>query len=168
MRLAFLWILCLLVVCVFSFLFQEKLLREAKARFVQQAANPADPVDHSSGASNGHRRHAPEFHHHRSSSDSRQQQPPPPRGGSGGAAAPPAGSSSRSNPTSRGPHWASADPFRCLKLPTRAPASEVKAQYRRLCLLYHPDKSAHPQATEAFIAITRAYRMLSNQATGEK
>jgi len=148
------------------------MLREAKERFLQQAANPADPFGSNSCGQQHH--DAPEFRaYHRSSrSDPHHEQPR--RGADSGAAHPAtssgnsrgSSSSSSSSGSSRGPHWTSSDPFQCLKLPTRAPAAQVKAQYRRLCLLYHPDKSAHPQATEAFIAITTAYRMLSNQATG--
>mmetsp|Transcript_29521 Transcript_29521/g.59289 ORF Transcript_29521/g.59289 Transcript_29521/m.59289 type:complete len:163 (+) Transcript_29521:89-577(+) len=55
------------------------------------------------------------------------------------------------------PHWLSDDPYRCLKLPqTGATKDSAKRQYHKLCLLYHPDKARHPQATEAFLAITKA------------
>jgi molecular chaperone DnaJ len=41
----------------------------------------------------------------------------------------------------------------------------AKRAYRRLALLYHPDKSSHPEATDAFLAITRAYHQIADAAT---
>ena len=43
-----------------------------------------------------------------------------------------------------------------------ASSSIIKKQYRKLCLVYHPDKSQHPDASEAFIAITQAYEKVKN------
>ena len=39
----------------------------------------------------------------------------------------------------------------------------VKKAYRKLCLVYHPDKSQHPEASEAFIAITHAYNRVKDR-----
>lgn len=83
-----------------------------------------------------------------SSQHRHQQQPPSP---------PPPSQHQRAAPP---PHWLSEDPYRCLKLSSSdgtATKEAVKRQYRRLCLLYHPDKTRHPEATRAFLAITRAY-----------
>lgn len=85
-------------------------------------------------------------------------------------------------------HWKAADPFVCLHVPFGASKDTIKKQYRKLCLLYHPDKvreavaclpthttaplespqpsplqTQHPDASEAFIAITRAYDQLSSR-----
>ena len=62
------------------------------------------------------------------------------------------------------PHWRSEDPFVCLELPRGAGPNEAKRHYRKLCLLYHPDKSKHPNATEAFVAITQAYRRIAGES----
>jgi DnaJ-domain-containing protein 1 len=37
-------------------------------------------------------------------------------------------------------HWKAADPFVCLHVPFGASKDTIKKQYRKLCLLYHPDK----------------------------
>jgi hypothetical protein len=151
---------------------QDKLLREAKERFMQQAANPADPFGSSSYAQ-GQSHYTPEFRgngrfnkgnnsgrQHRQSNQAHYTA----SSSSSGSSSSTSHTSGPSQSSSGSPHWMSADPFVCLKLSNRsAQLAEIKAQYRRLCLLYHPDKSTHPEATEAFIAISRAYRELSNQ-----
>lgn len=45
----------------------------------------------------------------------------------------------------------------CAPLP---PAGEVKKRYWRLSLLIHPDKCSHPQAHDAFQAVTAAAKEL--------
>ena len=89
-------------------------------------------------------------------------------GGSGGGSAGSSGGGGGAGGTGggggRAPHWRAADPFRCLKLPLGSSGEAARRQYRRLALLYHPDKSAHPQATEAFLAITQAYRQIADAA----
>jgi len=67
------------------------------------------------------------------------------------------------------PHWKSADPFVVLKLSKGtalggSAAADARRAYRRLCLLYHPDKNSHPEATGAFLAITDAYRAIAYNA----
>ena len=139
---------------------------------MQQAANPADPFG-SSSYSQGQPHYTPEFRGNGGRFNNGSHTRGNGRGGHHShnrssqahyTSSSSSSSSSSSAHLSGSPHWMSADPFFCLKLTNRnAPLAEVKAQYRRLCLLYHPDKSTHPQATEAFIAISKAYRMLSNQ-----
>jgi DnaJ domain len=57
-------------------------------------------------------------------------------------------------------HWQWKEPYACLGLPLDSPFSSVKAQYRRLARIYHPDKSKHSNAAARFHGIARAYRKL--------
>ncbi|HTC85397.1 MAG TPA: DnaJ domain-containing protein [Candidatus Acidoferrum sp.] len=52
------------------------------------------------------------------------------------------------------------DPFRTLEVPRDASLDEVKASYRRLAKLYHPD-SAGDRALPRFLAIQAAYEALT-------
>ena len=52
------------------------------------------------------------------------------------------------------------DPFRTLEVPRDATLDEVKAAYRRLAKLYHPD-SAGDRAVTRFLAIQAAYEALT-------
>ena len=53
------------------------------------------------------------------------------------------------------------DYYRQLELNLGASLGEVKASYRRLARLYHPDVNPHDrQAKDKFIAVTEAYKML--------
>ena len=54
-----------------------------------------------------------------------------------------------------------ADYYRKLGLNLGASLGEVKASYRRLARLYHPDVNPHDrQAKDKFIAVTEAYKIL--------
>lgn len=56
-----------------------------------------------------------------------------------------------------------ADCYRLLGLDSGASRAEIKASYRRLARLYHPDVNPKDrQAKDKFIAITEAYEMLLN------
>lgn len=44
-----------------------------------------------------------------------------------------------------------------------ASASEIRTAYRRLVLLYHPDRSGDKGTTERFVRISQAYRTLSDE-----
>jgi DnaJ domain len=57
-------------------------------------------------------------------------------------------------------HWQWKEPYACLGLPLDSPFSAVKAQYRRLARIYHPDKSKHSNAAARFHGIARAYQKL--------
>ncbi|MBF6605759.1 MAG: DnaJ domain-containing protein [Chloroflexi bacterium] len=56
------------------------------------------------------------------------------------------------------------DPFRTLDVPRDATLGDVKAAYRRLAKLYHPD-SAGPAALPRFLAIQAAYETLTEGPT---
>ena len=51
--------------------------------------------------------------------------------------------------------------YAVLGVPRDADAAAVKAAYRRLSLLVHPDRCAHPRATDAAAAVNRAADALS-------
>ncbi|MBS1636267.1 MAG: J domain-containing protein [Bacteroidetes bacterium] len=56
-----------------------------------------------------------------------------------------------------------ADHYSILGVSKQATAVEIKAAFRRLAKLYHPDKNpGNPQAKELFAAILRAYEILSD------
>ncbi len=53
------------------------------------------------------------------------------------------------------------DYYQLLELPGTASAAEIKAAYRRLAMLYHPDRnSGNPAAEERFKLVAEAYRTL--------
>ncbi len=54
------------------------------------------------------------------------------------------------------------DPYAILGVPREATEADIKAAYRRLAKLYHPDVNPSPRAAEDFDRITRAYRILGN------
>ena len=66
----------------------------------------------------------------------------------------------RSKPSDQ-PHWRLTDPHRCLDLPKGSSLERIRKQYKKLCLIHHPDKSKDPHATEAFVAVKRAYHQLT-------
>ena len=59
-------------------------------------------------------------------------------------------------------HWQWRDPYARLGLPNQAPTSLVKFHYRKLALLYHPDKLNFDDSSARFLAITAAYRKLTS------
>jgi curved DNA-binding protein CbpA len=60
-----------------------------------------------------------------------------------------------------------ADYYRQLGLLSGASLEAVKASYRRLARLYHPDLNSDHLAREKFIAVTEAYKFLLNIAKPE-
>ncbi|MGB3508263.1 MAG: DnaJ domain-containing protein [Microcoleaceae cyanobacterium] len=61
-----------------------------------------------------------------------------------------------------------ADYYRQLGLNIGANLGEVKASYRRLARLYHPDVNPHDrQAKDKFIAVTEAYKILLKVAPAQ-
>ena len=54
-----------------------------------------------------------------------------------------------------------ADYYKVLEVPETASQEEIKKAWRRLTLLYHPDKTGgNPEATEKFRAVSDAYKAL--------
>ncbi|KAL6127655.1 hypothetical protein ACLB2K_071018 [Fragaria x ananassa] len=55
------------------------------------------------------------------------------------------------------------DPFQILGLEPRAPESEIKKAYRKLSVVYHPDKNPDPDANKYFVEkIVKAYQALTD------
>lgn len=61
-------------------------------------------------------------------------------------------------------HWLWKDPYSCLGLPPDATVTSIKAHYRALARLYHPDKSKQPNTARKFQGIARAYRKLIDRS----
>jgi curved DNA-binding protein CbpA len=59
-----------------------------------------------------------------------------------------------------------ADFYQLLELPRHATLDDIKQQYRKLSLLYHPDKKTGDQ--EKYTQINLAYRVLSNDKKRKK
>mmetsp|Transcript_48419 Transcript_48419/g.123213 ORF Transcript_48419/g.123213 Transcript_48419/m.123213 type:complete len:668 (+) Transcript_48419:155-2158(+) len=58
----------------------------------------------------------------------------------------------------------SFDPFKILEVAPSATAAEIKKAYRKLSLVYHPDKNQDdPLASARFIQITKAYSALTDE-----
>jgi len=53
--------------------------------------------------------------------------------------------------------------YRILGLPDNAPLSDVRKQYRKLVMQYHPDKNPSPNAQRKFIEIKEAYEILTGK-----
>lgn len=56
------------------------------------------------------------------------------------------------------------DPFQILEVPRDANDKDIKKAYRRLSMIYHPDKNPdNPDAQAEFIRITKAYSALTDE-----
>lgn len=53
--------------------------------------------------------------------------------------------------------------YKLLEVKKNSSHDTIKASYRRLSLLYHPDVNKHPQAEELMKAISHAYSALCNK-----
>jgi hypothetical protein len=51
--------------------------------------------------------------------------------------------------------------YEALEVPEQASAADIRRAYRRLVLLTHPDRTQDPAAHERYLAINRAYEVLS-------
>ena len=54
------------------------------------------------------------------------------------------------------------DPYEILEIPENAELSVIKRAYRKLTLLYHPDKNPDERAAATFINISKAYEALTD------
>jgi molecular chaperone DnaJ len=59
------------------------------------------------------------------------------------------------------------DPHAILGVVPEAGINELKRAYRRLAMQWHPDRNAHPEATERFKQIRAAYDALLNRDDGD-
>jgi len=55
------------------------------------------------------------------------------------------------------------DYHKVLGVPRKAGADEIRKAYRRLALLYHPDRNKDPGASEKFKEINQAYAILTGK-----
>jgi DnaJ-class molecular chaperone len=55
------------------------------------------------------------------------------------------------------------DYHKVLGVSRKAGADEIRKAYRRLALLYHPDRNKDPKAAERFKQINQAYAVLSGK-----
>lgn len=54
------------------------------------------------------------------------------------------------------------DYYKILNVSPGASESDIKKSYRKLALIYHPDKNPSPEASDSFKQISEAYTVLSN------
>jgi hypothetical protein len=59
-------------------------------------------------------------------------------------------------------HWQLQDPYARLGVPVGSSPKVIKQQYRRLALVYHPDKSRLEHTATKFQQVTEAYRSILN------
>lgn len=57
------------------------------------------------------------------------------------------------------------DYYDILGLSQETSNEEIKTMYKKLCLIYHPDKISNAKATEKFKSIQKAYEVLSNESS---
>nr|CDJ86208.1 Heat shock protein DnaJ domain containing protein [Haemonchus contortus] len=60
------------------------------------------------------------------------------------------------------------DPYATLGISRKATAKEIKRAYKQLAKEWHPDKNTAPEAQERFVAISRAYELLSDPLRKER
>ena len=58
--------------------------------------------------------------------------------------------------------------YKILGLSPGASEKEVRKKYRKLVMIYHPDKNDSPEAEEKFIEITEAYEILTGKVQAPK
>jgi DnaJ-class molecular chaperone len=58
--------------------------------------------------------------------------------------------------------------YEIMDVNKKASPEEIKSAYRRLVMIYHPDKNKLPEAEEMFKGIAEAYSVLSDPAKRKK
>lgn len=61
------------------------------------------------------------------------------------------------------PDMTSSDYYKVLGLKKSASLKDVKSAYRKLALMWHPDKNSAPEASENFRKVAEAYEVLSDK-----
>ena len=59
-------------------------------------------------------------------------------------------------------HWTWSDSFARLGLPKNATIAQIKKQFRKMALKYHPDKNSGSGSLQAWHAIKEAYEKISS------
>merc|ERR1712146_771200 len=54
--------------------------------------------------------------------------------------------------------------YRLMQIPMDSTKDEIKRQYKRLCLSWHPDKNPTEEGRDRFDALQEAYRFLLDDA----
>ncbi|WKX92905.1 hypothetical protein Q1695_010715 [Nippostrongylus brasiliensis] len=60
------------------------------------------------------------------------------------------------------------NPYETLGIPKKASVKEIKRAYKQLAKEWHPDKNTAPEAQDRFVAISRAYELLSDPLRKER
>ena len=58
------------------------------------------------------------------------------------------------------------DPWELIGVPEGSEHAVIRKAYRKLSLIYHPDKNPDPEAQEYFVKITKAYETLLGRCSG--
>jgi len=58
--------------------------------------------------------------------------------------------------------------YQFMRLPMDSTKDDIKKQYRRLCLLWHPDKNPTEEARQRFDELHEAYKFLNNDELRDK
>jgi len=59
------------------------------------------------------------------------------------------------------PNFASHDPYECLGLPRKSTTGEIRRRFRKLALMFHPDKNHRKEAHAIFAEFSSAYKKLT-------
>ena len=59
-------------------------------------------------------------------------------------------------------HWSWPDPHARLGLPKNATIAQIKKQFRKMALRYHPDKNSSSSSLQAWHAVKEAYENISS------
>ena len=60
------------------------------------------------------------------------------------------------------------DPYKTLNVPTNATTETINKEYKKLAVIYHPDKNKSENAPHKFKSISEAYQILSDTTKRQK